>query len=147
MSVASRDWPGILLRALVVSVALWPWLPALTEGIWGFGALGHALEVWFDFQCHREPERLLPGLSLVPVCARCFGIYTGIGLGALVMRPRLESRALFLWVAVAGALMILDVVSEALEMRPPSSALRLATGLLLAWPVGGALASSLKFRK
>jgi hypothetical protein len=43
--------------------------------------------------------------------------------------------------------MVLDVASEALEIRPPSSAVRLATGLFLAWPVGGALAFSVKVRR
>lgn len=140
MQGRARHWQNVLSRGLLASVALLPWLPALTENVWGLSKLGHLVEVWFAFQCHREPDRMLVGLTLVPVCARCFGIYTGLGLGALVSRPRLSNRPLFVWVAVAGVLMILDVVTEMLALRPPSSLLRLATGLLLSWPVGSALA-------
>jgi uncharacterized membrane protein len=146
MTVEHGLWLRRALRAGLVSVALLPWLPAVTEGVPGLAHLGSWVERWFALQCHRAPDRLFPGLSLVPVCVRCFGIYTGIGLGALVARPRLASRPLFVWLALAALLMVLDVATELLQMRPPSSGFRVLTGLLLAWPVGAALALTIRTR-
>lgn len=119
---------------MVVGVS--PWLPLLVRGIPGLEALGEVLEAWFGFQCHRQPERsLLVEASQLPVCARCFGIYTGLGLGALTLRPRLSAPVLRLVVVCAALLMVLDVVTELLMMRPASTWLRVVTGVLLSWPI------------
>ena len=76
---------------------------------------------------------------MLPVCFRCFGIYAGLGLGALVLRPRLGVWPLRIWVGLAALGMILDVASEHWGLRPEWGPLRLATGVLLAYPVGVAL--------
>src|SRR5690606_1713663 len=90
-----RQRLGPLTRALLIMVGVSPWLPLLLRGIPGLDSLGELLEAWFGFQCHRQPERsLLVDTSQLPVCARCFGIYTGLGLGALVLRPRLPGPVL-----------------------------------------------------
>ena len=102
--------------------------------------LAWPLETWFAWQCHREVGRtfLLFGQAM-PVCSRCFGIYLGLGLGALILRPRLEVWPLRIWVAFGAVAMLLDVATEGLAMRPPSGWVRQATGLVLSYPVGAAL--------
>ena len=76
---------------------------------------------------------------MLPVCSRCFGIYAGLGLGALVLRPRLRVWPLRIWVTFGVLLMLADVFTEALGWRPPLAWLRAATGVLLAYPVGATL--------
>lgn len=128
------------VRVLLVGVGLSPWLPALASELPGFTSLATLAEAWFDFQCHRDPSRALTlGSIELPVCARCFGIYAGLGFGALVLRPHLEARFLRLWLVVAVVFMLLDVATELLDMRPASSTLRVVSGGLLAWPIGVAL--------
>jgi uncharacterized membrane protein len=135
-----RAWVPRLTRIALVLVGVSPFLPRLFEGIPGLDAIGRAFESWFAFQCHREPLRSLELFGRVlPVCSRCFAIYAGLGLGALVLRPRLSAWPLRIWVAVAALAMVLDVWTEALEMRPSWAPMRLLSGLLLAYPVGGAL--------
>jgi uncharacterized membrane protein len=135
-----RAWVPRLTRLGLVLVGVSPFLPRLLEGIPGLSALGRALESWFAFQCHRDPLRSLELFGrMLPVCSRCFAIYAGLGLGALVLWPRLGVWPLRIWVAVAGLAMVLDVWTEALEMRPSFAPLRILSGLVLAYPVGGAL--------
>lgn len=140
LRAGARVWLAPAVRMLLVLVSLSPWLPALAAEVLLLEPLARLVEAWFGFQCHRDPSRALAfgGLPL-PVCARCFGIYTGLGLGALVLRPRLEPRFVRLWLAGAVLVMLLDVATELLAMRSESPALRVITGMLLAWPIGVAL--------
>ena len=70
------------------------------------------------------------------VCARCLGLYVGLGLGALIGRPRLATPRLELWLAGAALAMGADVATEALGWRAPWALLRFATGLALAYAAG-----------
>jgi uncharacterized membrane protein len=121
------------LRALFLFVAVAPLLPVALARLPLLGSLGAALDAWFVFQCERDPARTFAG---VDVCARCFGIYLGFGLGGALGLPALSLRAVQRWIAGASALLLLDVASEELGYRPAWAALRVATGLLLAYPVG-----------
>lgn len=122
-------------RALLVLVGLSPFAPVLLTGV-GATSLAALLEAWFRFQCERDPARMLAAGA---VCARCLGLYVGLGAGALVARPRLGGRRLELWLAVAVFAMLVDVGSEWLGWRPAWAPLRLATGLLLGYPAGVAV--------
>ena len=136
----ARAWLAPAVRVLLVVVGLSPWLPALATRVPALTPLATLADAWFGFQCHRDPSRALGfGSTVLPVCARCFGIYAGLALGALVLRPRLEPRFLRLWLVASVLFMLLDVATELLEMRPPSAPLRAFSGGLLAWPIGVAL--------
>jgi uncharacterized membrane protein len=146
MTAAARKLPvsgkvlGGIARALFVVIGVSPFLPLLLGGMPLLGALGELFESWFAFQCHREPERSLAVFGYVlPVCSRCTGIYWGLGLGALVLRPRLGPWPLRIWVGLAALVMVLDVWTELLGMRPASAWLRVLTGALLAYPVSVAV--------
>jgi hypothetical protein len=119
----------VLLRALLVALGVAPFVPALAP----LGGLSHALEAWFAFQCERDPSRML---AVGAVCARCLGLYVGLGLGALVARPRLAYPRLELALGGAVALLLLDVASESFDWRGPSGPLRLFTGLALGYLAG-----------
>ena len=81
---------GRIARVVLILIGVSPFLPRLLAPVPGLAVLGGAFEAWFAFQCHRESARTLSVLGeLLPVCSRCFGIYAGLGLGALVLRPRL----------------------------------------------------------
>lgn len=127
---------GTLARALFFLAGLLPWLPDLLDQVPGLSPLARPLELWFGLQCHREPGRSLSLFGeLLPVCARCFGIYTGLGLGALLLRPRLGPARLYVWLGLAVLIMLLDVLTESFALRPASALLRAATGILLSWPI------------
>jgi len=107
--------------------------------------LSRLADAWFELHCERDPARTL-SLAGAPlgVCARCSGIYFGIGLGALLRSPRLSARATRIWVGVGAALMLLDVTLEDHGLHGGWPAVRVLTGVLLAYPVGvglGALVS------
>lgn len=131
---------GKVVRALLIVIGLSPFLPPLLEGVPVLRHVGAAFDAWFQFQCHREVARSFSLLGhMMPVCSRCFGIYAGLGLGALVLRPRLDVWPLRIWVGVGAAVMILDVVTENLGMHGESGWFRFVTGAFLSFPVGGAL--------
>jgi uncharacterized membrane protein len=132
----SRRWLGPSVRGLLLLLGVLPLLPRLFAPIPGLGFLAEGIEAWFLFQCHREPSRSLLLLGeILPVCTRCAGIYFGLGLGALFVRPKLDVWPLRIWVAVAALLMVLDVATELVGLRPESPVLRLFSGVLLAYPV------------
>jgi uncharacterized membrane protein len=131
-----RPWLAGCARGLLLAVGSSPvWVPVL-RGIPGVGAVAGALDAWFAFQCERDTGRSLFLFGgPMPVCARCFGIYFGLFLGALVLRPRLRSVVARVWIGVACLIMVLDVLTEALSMRPGWAPLRAFTGMLLSYPV------------
>lgn len=132
-------WPGRLVRALLLVVGVSPLLPGLF-GVIGLSPLSRPFDWWFEFQCHRESARSLSLAGhVLPVCSRCFGIYSGLGLGALLLRPRLDVWPLRIWVGLAALVMLLDVATELLGMRPEWAPLRVATGIFLSYPVGVSL--------
>ncbi len=126
------------------AVALSPPLPLLRR-YWPEAApLERVARYWFELHCERDPARTL-SLGGVPlgVCARCSGIYLGLGLGALLRAPALSPRATRLWVGLGAALMLLDVALEDRGLHGGWPAVRLLTGVLLAYPVGVGLGALL----
>lgn len=143
MKPAPQDpprWLAPVLRVALVTVGSAPfWVPPLQHAA-GLSWLAQTFDGWFALHCHREAERtLMLGPFALPVCVRCTGIYVGLLLGALIARPRLSPLHVRLWVGVAALIMILDVLTEMLHMRPPWAPLRALSGLFLAYPVGAAL--------
>jgi len=128
-------------RAVLVLAAPLPFLPALFDGWPVLGALGHALDAWFGFQCERDPSRML---AVGSVCARCVGIYVGLGLGALVGFSRASERALRTAILVGFSLMVVDVLSEMAGVRPAWAPLRVLAGFVFGAPVGVAAERALR---
>ena len=139
MNQRVRAGLGRAARALLVFGGVAPFLPALLESVPGLDALGRVLDTWFSFQCHRDEARSLVASA---VCARCVGIYIGLALGALALRPKLPPRQHLAWVLVATALLVADVLTEAFGWRPPWAPLRFVTGFSLAYPVGVSIVSA-----
>jgi uncharacterized membrane protein len=136
------------VRVVLACVALAPFVPPLTNGIPGVEFIGWLLDQWFGYQCHREPDRSLHLWGAVlPVCMRCLGIYLGLGLGAVVLRPRLSVVALRVWVAAAALLMIADVAAYWIGLHHGWTASRLITGVALSYPVGIALVQAARGEK
>ena len=127
-------------RIVLAIIGMSPFLPALLTRV-GAGSVAAVLDGWFRFQCERDPLRML---TVGAVCARCLGLYVGLGAGGLVACPRLGGRRLELWLALAVLAMLLDVASEWLGWRPAWAPLRLATGLVLGYPAGVAVVAGLE---
>jgi uncharacterized membrane protein len=123
----------VSLRALLIVVGLLPFLPGPLEHVPGLSLVGHSIDAWLELQCGRDPDRML---GIGAACARCLGIYGGLGLGALIMRPRLPVATLFRLVLAGLLLLALDVGSEALLDRAAWAPVRVATGLAFAYPAG-----------
>ncbi len=138
--IARPSWFGPAARGAMVVAGSSPLLVFALGRIPGLGSVVSFFDAWFAFQCERDPARTLElAGSMLPVCVRCLGIYLGLGLGAIILRPRLGVWPLRIWVGVSSVLMLADVGSELLGLRPAWAPLRLLTGLLLAYPVGSSL--------
>ena len=134
-------WLRLAALVALASLSLLPLLPLLGRLLPPLEPLERAADLWFDLHCHRDPARTLHVLGVpLAVCARCSGIYFGLGAGAVLRRPHLTPRALRLWVALAAAVLIGDVALETYALHGPWWLLRLITGALLGYPVGVALA-------
>lgn len=126
MRISSRS---LVRLGLVLAGAL----PYLSFALHGGPAW---LSAWFRFQCHGRAERTVEFAGrLFPVCSRCMGIYSGLALAAVLAWPDVSARARRLWLVAAAALMVAEVVVQERTGHAPIHALRLLTGLLLAWPV------------
>ncbi|HMI92117.1 MAG TPA: DUF2085 domain-containing protein [Polyangiales bacterium] len=140
MTARARRRLGQGLRVVLVVIGSAPFWVPLVERAPGLAWLAHAFDAWFSLHCHRDADRSLAIARLVlPVCVRCSGIYVGLGLGALIARPQLSASYTRLWVGLAALIMVLDVLTELLSMRPEWALLRAFTGVLLGYPVGAAL--------
>ena len=119
------------VRAGLLFAGVAPFLPAWLARVPSLRPSGALLGAWFAFQCERDPARML---GFGAVCARCLGLYVGLGLGTLVGARRVPARWLERWVALGVVAMLIDVASEALGWRPAWAPLRVATGLALGFP-------------
>lgn len=132
-----RPW---LLRGLIaafVLLSLLPWVTAALASLPHAQGLVSALTSLYGLQCHQRSDRAFSLLGHeLPVCARCTGLYLGLGLSALVGRPRLRPDLFKVWFLVGGLVLLLDVLTEQVAMRPPSDWFRAATGALLSYAVG-----------
>ena len=128
------------VRVSLVTVGLFPLIPPLLSHVPLLDTVAKLVDAWLAFQCQRDSARSFAPFGMnMAACARCSGIYFGMGLGALIAKPALAAWPLRIWVAVAALVMLLDVTTEALGMRPAWAPLRLLTGIALAYPVSVAL--------
>ncbi|WP_437504064.1 DUF2085 domain-containing protein [Sorangium sp. So ce1099] len=132
--------------ALVLLGAL-PWCIPLARSRLPLGELGAALDRFFVPMCHRLPERslALEGV-MMPICSRCAGIFAGVAAGAVIARPRLKMTAWRPILIAICALMVVDVATQDLGLRPVWHATRLATGLAFGYAVAAAFATQLARR-
>jgi uncharacterized membrane protein len=140
----ARVLPGFA-RVSFVALGLLPWAIPLLRAWLPLGAFGEGLDAAFVTMCHRMPERTLTlaGVAM-PVCSRCAGVFAGITLGALVLRPRLSAAA-WRWAITAGvALMMLDVATQDLGVHPVWHVTRLASGAAFGYALAAACVLALK---
>jgi uncharacterized membrane protein len=135
-------------RWAFVSLGLLPWISVLLECSAPTRPIGSALRALYGLQCHQRVARSFTlGHVTMPVCARCLGIYLGMGLAVLVGRPRLRRDAYKAWILVGLLVLGLDVASEAVGLRPAYAAVRTATGALLAYGVALTVLQALRPRR
>lgn len=125
-----------IVRALLFVAGSLPFISWSLSSVNSSRALVRFLDRWFQVQCHGRLERsiALAG-QFFPVCSRCLGIYAGLALAAVVARPKLPQRIRRAWLLAAAAFMVGEVVVQERTGHAPIHALRLLTGLLLAYPV------------
>jgi uncharacterized membrane protein len=142
--VDGRVLPSVA-RVAFVAVGLLPWVLPLLRAWLPLGALGVALDASFVTMCHRMPERTLTlaGVAM-PLCSRCAGVFGGVALGALVLRPQLSARA-WRWVITAAAAgMLLDVATQDLGLHPVWHVTRLASGAAFGYAIAAACVLALR---
>lgn len=127
-------------RAALVVIAALPLLSWAAAHAQVDNALFGALRSWFDLQCHNALSRSFAWLATpLPVCARCLGIYLGLGAAGLTARGQARWSVLALALTAGAAAMVGDVLTEGWGLRPAFAPLRLLTGAAFAFPAGAAL--------
>lgn len=114
-------WLGVLVAA--------PWLPTFLAAL--VYAAGSVI-------CHQIPERSvhLDGVQL-PVCARCFGMYGGLAIGAVVWlatggdRGRPARWPVARWFAIAAVPTLVTVALETAGLVHSTNLVRLLAGAVL----------------
>lgn len=127
----------LTLRAALVLVGAAPFVIPLLPA----GHVRSLLDLAYWPACHRLPERTLAfGGVLMPLCSRCAGVFAGLGVAAVSpWRPRLSLRGHGVATGVATLVMLLDIVTQDLGLRPLWHPTRLATGLAVGFLLGSAL--------
>lgn len=130
---------GVAARAAFGVIAVWIGV-ATVLSVTGPDWLFSALDWPFRAVCSRVPERVLAIAGApMPLCSRCAGLWLGGSVSAALAWPNLPVRALQVVAAAACALMLVEVVTQDLGLHPVFHPTRLASGLLLSVPFGGAL--------
>lgn len=128
-----------ITRVGFIALGVLPWILPLARAHLPLGRAGELLDLFFLPMCHRIPARTLYFADVpMPLCSRCAGIFAGLALGALIMRPRVELARWRVLVAAASALMVLDVVTQDLGVHPIWHATRIASGLLFGYAIAAA---------
>jgi uncharacterized membrane protein len=134
----SRRW-RVAIRLFIV-ISLWlaalPWLTVLLSKFHGTYAISETLRDVYGFQCHQRASRSFSWLGVsLPVCARCTGIYFGLGFAVLVRRPQLRLNSLKAWLLLGALFLALDVATEYVGLRPTSALFRFVTGAFLSYGI------------
>ena len=133
--------PSTLLRTFGVLLLLWPIVPPLLRTAKLYELADQIASPW-SMTCHRIPERTLSIFgSLMPMCSRCMGLDTGLGLGLVVGAPYKGPKWLWVWLGVATVLMLIEIQTQEMGLHPIWHSTRALSGMLLAYPVGAALTS------
>lgn len=133
----SKKWVKIGLLLVLLALAS-IWILETPHGVDGkLNAIGYAV-------CHQiESHTLEIGGILLPLCARCTGMYLGTLLALLILKPkdRSSGRPSTAKIVVLAAFMLIFTVDGVNSMLtsffpisplyPPSNLLRLSTGLLM----------------
>jgi uncharacterized membrane protein len=123
-----------LARGVFLFVGALPWWIPVARARLNLGDLGRLLDATFVSMCHRLPERSLAlGGVVMPVCSRCAGIFAGLAIGAVIARPRLSMATWRRVILAVAAVMVLDVVTQDLGLRPLWHPARLGTGVVLGY--------------
>jgi len=143
LSRAQRSY--VLARSVFVAAAVIPFVVPWLERWPSSVTVASALRAIYGLQCHQRVSRgfVVWGAAL-PVCARCLGIYAGLGLAALIGRPRLRPDPFKAWFLIGGLLLLVDVATEWVRLRPPAAWLRAATGAFLSYGIGLAILLALR---
>ena len=132
---------NVVARALGAALLLWPILPPLLHAC-NLHAFAAALEWPWAQTCHRMPDRTLHVLGfLMPMCSRCMGLDVGFGLGLVVAAPYRGPKLMWIWIALAAALLFVEMWTQERGLHPIWHVTRLVTGALLAYPIGVAFAN------
>lgn len=138
----------LALRVSFVLAALLPLVAPLLECSSGTAELGAAVRSLYALQCHQRVGRSFHFWSAaLPVCARCYGIYLGLGLAALVGRPRLRPDAYKAWIVVGAVVVLVDVASEWVGLRAANAWFRLANGGLVAYGIALGMLQAVRPRR
>lgn len=109
-------------------------LLAVGMPLWERLGIGEAVRIAFEPFCHQRADRSFALLGeVLPVCARCTGLYLGAFVASVVLPLVRSPRALVpAWVLVAAAVpMAIDLGLEHLAGIAPNALARLVTGLVL----------------
>ncbi len=129
----------VIARALGGVIVLWPFLPPLLHHLGVHGAAS-ALEAPWALSCHRMPDRTLRLLGwAMPMCSRCMGLDVGFALGLMIGAPYRGPKWMWLWMAGALGLLLVEHFTQEWGLHPIWHATRFVTGALLAYPVGAAI--------
>lgn len=150
---SSRAAERLLPSAFAAGAAIWAVVLGAAPLLATWTALGAAvIYAAGSLICHQMPERSFHlGPSQLPVCARCFGLYVGVALGALAWsilgarRARSLSRNVVIGIVVAaGAPTAFTVLTAIAGILDPPNLWRAGLALPLGAAAGvvvGAVAS------
>jgi uncharacterized membrane protein len=127
--------------ALAIAILAWPVLPPVLHWL-GLHVVAAALEWPWAQTCHRLPDRTMHLLGQpMPMCSRCAGLDVGFGLGLAVAAPYRGPKLMWGWIVAATVLLLLEMITQERGLHPIWHVTRLATGALLAYPIGVAFAA------
>jgi uncharacterized membrane protein len=128
-----------LLTLLGIALAFAPFAPPALRSL-GHPHAAEVLDHPWTYTCHRLPDRTMSIFgSKMAMCSRCTGIVTGLGLGLLIGRPYSGPRQLWITLAIASALLLLEMETQEWGLHPVSHPTRVFTGFFLAYPVAAAV--------
>jgi uncharacterized membrane protein len=130
-----REWTYGLVLAVAAALAGMVFLPVAEAALGGTGAGSALARLAFARVCHQDPARsLIIAGALLPVCARCAGIYLGFFIGfsgRLLLRAPDRDRPLpRATMALGFAPLCLDGALNAAGLLATPPELRLVTGLI-----------------
>ncbi len=89
----------------------------------------------FKYICHQKTERCLKLLGKpMPICSRCFGVYSGILMGMilllLVFDIKVSKIQAISFLIILNVPLVIDGITQHFSFRESNNLLRFITGLI-----------------
>lgn len=125
-------------KVLLIILFLIPFFLSISDMLFHNTIFPFLAELLCGNVCHQDPEKtLVTEIGKILVCSRCFGIYSGLALGTLLISvKKISQRISFRFIYIGFLMIIIDSLSvNFFNFYPYSHLIAFISGFSFGFPI------------